>query len=273
MDNRDRVILLTSDKQRHMYVADEISKRLNLVAIVCESKPTTVGLDNQDLTEKDEKVLVKHFEDRDAAEQHYFGHVRNFPLNEKDILRLNRGEVNKDSTLNWIKKYNPDVLVLFGTAIIKDPMLSSFDNKILNMHLGLSPYYKGAGTNFWPLVNNEPECVGVTIHKAILKVDGGAILNQVRPLISVDDTIHDIGCKSIIDGTKAYIHSIEKFLENEIKIHKQENIGHIYRKRDFNAQVVIEMQNNFDSGMLKKYLRSFEERNLKFPITEIKEES
>ena len=35
-------------------------------------------------------------------------------------------------------------------------------NKILNLHLGISPYYKGSGTNYFPLVNNEPQYVGAT---------------------------------------------------------------------------------------------------------------
>ena len=39
-----------------------------------------------------------------------------------------------------------------------------FPAACLNIHLGLSPYYRGAGTNFWPLVNGEPEYCGATIH-------------------------------------------------------------------------------------------------------------
>ena len=33
---------------------------------------------------------------------------------------------------------------------------------MINVHLGLSPYYKGSATNFWPFVNNELQFLGVT---------------------------------------------------------------------------------------------------------------
>ena len=71
------------------------------------------------------------------------------------------------------------------------------------MHLGLSPYYRGSGTNFWPLVDRLPECVGVTIHLAIPSVDAGPILTQVRPDIEPTDRAHEIGSRAIIAGLYA----------------------------------------------------------------------
>ena len=101
------------------------------------------------------------------------------------------------------KKKGAEYIILFGSSIIKPPLLEFFNKKIINIHLGLSPYYRGSGTNFWPLVNNEPECVGATIHLAVLKVDAGSILAQARPeSLSELDNSHDIGCKAIISGTK-----------------------------------------------------------------------
>ena len=50
-----------------------------------------------------------------------------------------------------------DVVLVFGTGILREALLSAFPGRLINIHLGLSPYYRGAGTNFWPLVNGEPE--------------------------------------------------------------------------------------------------------------------
>ena len=45
----------------------------------------------------------------------------------------------------------PDVVLVFGTGLLKAPLIGAFPGRIINIHLGLSPYYRGAGTNFWPL--------------------------------------------------------------------------------------------------------------------------
>ena len=75
----------------------------------------------------------------------------------------------------------PDVVLVFGTGILREPLLSAFDGRIINIHLGLSPYYRGAGTNFWPLVNREPEYVGATIHYLDAGIDTGPIISHARP--------------------------------------------------------------------------------------------
>ena len=63
--------------------------------------------------------------------------------------------------LNQIKKNNPDIIIVYGSSIIA-PLTNDFKNKIINVHLGLSPYYRGSGTNFYPILNSKPEYIGVT---------------------------------------------------------------------------------------------------------------
>ena len=73
----------------------------------------------------------------------------------------------------------------------------------MNIHLGLSPYYRGAGTNFWPLVNGEPEYCGATIHILDGGVDTGPVIAHVRPEIAAGDGPHDIGNKTIVAAAGA----------------------------------------------------------------------
>ena len=39
--------------------------------------------------------------------------------------------------------------MVYGTTIIKGDLIRIFEKRIINLHLGLSPYYRGAGTNFF----------------------------------------------------------------------------------------------------------------------------
>ena len=89
-------------------------------------------------------------------------------------------------------------MLVFGTGLLKRPLLDAFAGRLLNIHLGLSPYYRGAGTNFWPLVNREPEFCGATIHFLDEGVDTGPIIAHVRPAIRSGDGPHDIGNRTIV---------------------------------------------------------------------------
>ena len=61
--------------------------------------------------------------------------------------------------------------------------LKVFSNKILNIHLGLSPFYRGQATNYWAFVNNEIQFIGATFHKIDGGIDTGPIIHQIRPKV------------------------------------------------------------------------------------------
>ena len=96
-------------------------------------------------------------------------------------------------------------------------ILKYFRNKILNVHLGLSPYYKGSGTNYFALVNNKPELVGATFMFLDNTIDGGKIIHQIRPKIYNNDTVHTIGTRLISE----MFHKYSKIIINFNKIKKK----------------------------------------------------
>ena len=115
---------------------------------------------------------------------------------------VSAGACNDPAEVALMAALGPDVVLVFGTGILREPLLSAFDGRIINIHLGLSPYYRGAGTNFWPLVNREPEYVGATIHYLDAGIDTGPILAHARPTIARGDGPHDIGNKTIVAAAR-----------------------------------------------------------------------
>lgn len=259
------LVVLTSTSYRHKFFLNTLAQHFNILGIVVEEKrPEQIGE-----TAEEEGILKKHFDERRMVEQKYFGKHTKFLVPEDIVLRVPNKESNSESTFKWVTEKNPDFVILFGTSIIKDPLLSYFDGRMINIHLGLSPYYRGSGTNFWPLVNNEPECVGATIHLAILKVDAGSILAQVRPEIEFKDQNHDIGCKTIIAGTHAMVSCIKKYADRKITPKPQDlSGGRVYKRADFHPEAVEIMWQNFSEGMISKYLQEKKDRDAKFPIIE-----
>ena len=257
------LVIITSVENRHRYFANALSQQFRILGVLSEKKRPTSIFE----TKEENEIVTEHFRQRNQAEAMYLGAQKEFLTSGAEIREVDNGEVNSEETFNWIKDKQPDYVILFGSSIIKPPLLSYYDNKIINIHLGLSPYYRGSGTNFWPLVNNEPECVGATIHLAILKVDAGVILAQVRPVIEDADRCHDIGCKTIQAGTDMMISSIKSYHTGKVRGRPQNsNVGRLYKKADFNPEAVIKMWDNFDKGMIPTYLADKVNRDIHYPI-------
>ena len=155
--NKPKVVVLTGNEFRHKFFCNELFKLLDVNGVVSEAEPSesiTSQLDNC----VDEDIL-KHFKQREEAEKRYFGDHANFDLLSSHVLEIGTNQLNSDYVFGWLQERKPEVLVMYGCGIIKEGILNAYAERIANLHLGLSPYYRGAGTNFWALVHEEPECV------------------------------------------------------------------------------------------------------------------
>ena len=261
---KKRIALITSDQQRHRWVAAQLTTFSELVSVVSESKP----IDSQARSDNRNREIARYFEERERRESFWFAEA---PHDMAElgipILRCGWGQGNSPSNFNFLAKEDPELVFLFGCSIIRAPILSYYKGRIINMHLGLSPYYRGSSTNFWPLVDGLPECVGVTVHHAAYKVDGGNILLQARPDVTSSDSSHDLGCKSIIAGASL----IRKVVENSTGMvpgAMQSGGGKLCSREDFNLGALRRMQKNFAEGMIADYVQAKERRDREYPITE-----
>ncbi|TSC63104.1 MAG: formyl transferase [Parcubacteria group bacterium Gr01-1014_48] len=258
------IAILSSNARRHNFLVNSFAKRFTVVGLVREAKENA---QKRSEIETEKTIMDEHLCDRDAAEETYFADHADVVISPDDTYTMPREGANSREVFEWIKTRNPEYIVLFGTSIIKNPLLSFYEKRILNMHLGLSPYYRGSGTNFWPLVDTLPECVGTTIHLATPAVDAGAILTQIRPASAVNDTCHSLGCKTIIAGTENYIDALLAYHEGTcIPMVQDLSFGKVFRRRDFCDDAVKKMRKNFADGMMKTYTENKNERDAKYPI-------
>jgi methionyl-tRNA formyltransferase len=267
MEKESRVVFLTGNGLRHRFAAWQIARKMNLLGIVSEAK-APLPTDSKTLSAAERAIVERHFADRDRIEQRLLGKITAFP--DTAVFASRHNTINTPVIYEWVLKQTPDVILLYGTSIVKPPLLDTYQGRIINLHLGLSPYYRGSGTNFWPLVNREPECVGATIHLAVLKVDAGAMLAQVRPEPEMSDTAHEFGTKTIISGFDAMAGVIEAYLDGLIEPQWQDTSkGKLYRRKDFNAESTLKMWQNFATGMMHEYIANLTERRQRYPILEV----
>ena len=179
------------------------------------------------------------------------------------------GACNDPDEIGRMEALQPDVVFVFGTGILREQVLSAFPGRIINVHLGLSPYYRGSGTNFWPLVNREPEYVGATIHYLDAGIDTGPIIAHARPAIAVEDGPHDLGNKTIVAAMKLLADAAEAHVHGRVNPVPQRGGGRFYQRKDFNADAVRRLYRHFDTGMIDEYLADRSRRDAALTLVEL----
>jgi folate-dependent phosphoribosylglycinamide formyltransferase PurN len=248
-----RAILLTSTFLRHRYVANTLGAAIGLEAVWLEEK-AFVPL-RYARNARDEQVIARHFDTRDDAEARDFGVHRDLEAGCGDVHRVGAGGVNEPREIAAMEALAPDLVLVFGTGLLSRGITDRFGGRIVNLHLGLSPYYRGSGTSFWPLVNREPEYVGATIHYLDAGIDTGPIIAHVRPLIVAGDGPHDIGNKTIVAGAEALADAARAFGRAPLPATAQgAGGGRLYQRKDFSADAVLRLYEQFETGMIEEYL-------------------
>jgi len=219
------VLVLTSNSSRHKFLCHKVAKEHKLVGVISEEKGEYY------CAQKEGSSLVyKHFERLRIEEGNVFG-AQDFP--DVPLIEVKKTEINCEGVLKWAKNLQPDAIILFGTGILKESWLEEYPNKIINIHLGFSPYYRGSATLFWPFYNNDLEHLGVTIHLAVRKVDAGNILDVVQP-DSLEGDYYSI-TNALIKKALCKVSSVaSSYLAGEIEAKSQDiALGEVYKKSDF----------------------------------------
>ena len=252
------IALITSNHLRHKFISHKLSEQLNLKLILTENKRVSIEDTSKYSSDKERETINLHFESRRNSEEEFFSEYMNFPENVLHVP-VEKGNMNSQVTLDLLQKMSIDIIVLYGCALIKDIILDEFEGKVINLHLGLSPYYRGSGTNFFPIVNNEFECLGATFHLATKIIDGGAILSQIRPDdLNEKDTVHSIGNKVIKKAAEVYPSIIKNYYDGLIIPQKQLSLLDYkeYKSSDFNYNYLNTATDNLRNGKLKNYLQN-----------------
>ena len=265
-----KIVILTGSELRHTFfrVALASAEGINVGASFCEGLEKSLRVLTDQSTEADiQGVKMEHVLSRDRSEKDFFSGLVNFVSDYSKPEFIPKGTINEPKYLEQILKLKPDMLVAYGCSLIRSDMISEFRGRFLNVHLGLSPYYRGVGTNFWPLVNEEPEYVGATFMQIDEGIDTGEVIHQIRARMFENDDAHDIGNRLILDMVGTYIKIIQQFdmlkPMEPLKVPKKTNL---YKRADFTKKAVESLNQNIRNGLIKDFLRDYQERCLKAPI-------
>lgn len=201
-----------------------------------------------------EALWYHHFERRKQVEQAHFGLGT---ITSPDSLRRFRKHyfTVADEFNKTLKKIlgGYDRVLIFGSGMIQEDLLADLPNETFNLHLGLSPWYRGSATLFWPSYNMEPEKLGLTLHRIAAKPDAGPLVHQTSLEIPKNCgwDIQEAAVASVVQGVSAIRKVLERVAETRQWVEKNQPIvGKTFLKRDFRAHHLIPVYETFGGRVI-----------------------
>lgn len=147
--------------------------------------------------------------------------------------------INAPAVLETLKRKRVDFIAVFGTSLLRHPAFFStgaqvsnpWHGRLLNLHGGLSPWYRGADSTFWALYNCEIQRVGCTIHLIDHAIDSGRLIAHVCPAVRAGDREQRLFLSAIQTAAPIYAEAIAAIDRGEKLGVPQPGGGRLYLHR------------------------------------------
>ena len=250
------VMILCGRSPRHLYVANRLCEGARPVAIVQETGTQLSGrkllkrLRPENLWRKASRWLRERRRYAGGGEARFFFGSAAPSLVRKDLL-VEAPHVDHPDVVALADRLQPDVIVVFGTSLIRGPLLDRGRLGIFNLHGGLSPHYRGADCTFWALYNGEPDQVGCTLHRIDSGIDTGKLIAHVRPEVGERDDELTLFWRAIRDSAEVYVEMLERLERGEVPGQPQAEKGRLYQVKQRGWQEERRLATLMEDGLLR----------------------
>ncbi len=261
-----RITVFTSNQPRHVALIESLASIADQVYAIQECSTVHPGK-IEDFYRKTD-VMQKYFSHVIAAEHEVFGDLK-FTSGNVSQLVMKSGDLNMVDLEVLRPALNSDYYIVFGSSYIKGPLCDFLvENRAINIHMGVSPYYRGSSCNFWAMYDGNPELVGATVHMLSKGLDSGDMLFHAFPKEEAIDPFV-IGMKAVKSAHNSLVEYIRTgYIEtlSPVKQDKKDEIRYT-RNRDFTDEVAdqylsklpspIEIEHKLQKRDLSKFLHPY----------------
>ena len=261
-----KITVFTSNQPRHRALVAELASLADVCHAVIECK--TVHPGKVPGFYKQSETMQTYFSKVQDAETRIFGNV-GF-LHGVNVLPLQRGDLSMLKPEQLGAAMDADLFVVFGSSVIRGWLIDELiERRAVNIHMGVSPFYRGSSTNFWALADDNPHLVGATVHLLSAGVDLGDIVFHVSARPDGCTDAFDLGMAAVRDAQTAVVRSIEAGVLNSLPTVAQDVSQEIRysRNADFTDEVAARfLQDPPSLDHIRSRLREAEGQNGLIPV-------
>ena len=238
-----KITIFTSNNLRHNYLVNSISKIAKELYVIQENNTIFPGKVKSFFSNSFQ--MQKYFNNVTKAQKKIFGN-QVLDINKKKIkmLSIHYGDL-KFCSLDFLEDFlKSDIYLVFGASYIKGPLVNFLiRKKAINIHMGISPYYRGSNCNFWALYDNNPNLVGATIHYLTSGLDDGKIIYH-----AISEQV-----------SNPYIYSMSTVKSAILSLTKKLKDKSLLKIKPINQNIKLQkrysIQKQFNDNVVKKYMQ------------------
>jgi methionyl-tRNA formyltransferase len=269
-----KIVIFTRTGFHHTCFINRLQERFQVACVVREAYPQLKKenplfsrikdiLNNRGAGKASDSQYMKRFYEQYSAGFRYSPLLKDFMKAPFDVLsekagtqyvNVKCGDINCEQFAVFLRELRPDIIAVLGSSVIKPSIISIPSVALLNLHSGLSPYYRGTWSYGWPLVNDEPGYIGATVHYVNEGIDTGDIIFQTRPVLDNSDDLNRIFLKVISEGVEIMSDAIDNIIrETVVSFAQPQAVGRHYKTSDLNEDAAKKCLLNLEQGALRKY--------------------
>jgi hypothetical protein len=252
------IVFMTGSHPRHSFMARAIARSGRLAGVVFERRENHLPAPPAGLPEATRALFVRHFAGRAASEARFFGTETSEGhdgLPGVEVLNVELTDLNGPRTWAFLDRLAPDLLLSYGVHKLTPETLSHAPGLRWNIHGGLSPWYRGVTTHFWPSYMLEPQMTGMTVHELTEAIDGGDVIHQTAAELVRDDGIHDLACRAVMGLAAEMPELARRALDGRVAApRRQTTTGRIWRSTDWRPAHLHPIYDHYGNRIVDRFL-------------------
>lgn len=208
--------ILTTETSHHIYFVKLLVESFENISVICENSKE-YDIDKNSFKYKVEQYeRKKWFNDENAAFSDF-----------SKVYYVDN--INDEFSAEIISKNNYDVVIDFGTRVLKLHTLQACPKNIFNLHGGDPERYRGLDSHLWSIYHNDFQSLVTTIHRLDLELDAGDIVTKATIPLVRGAKLHELrslNTEVCVDLAKNLLEDINR--NKKIYTYKQHKVGRYY---------------------------------------------
>ncbi len=232
---KPRIGILTSDDPHHHFLIRQLTAQFDVVGIVNEKG----AWQHQRLWERKKYIDwgYRYYHKLRNRWVGYSKHRKTFFAVDKETQHSPNCEVVETRSINSsevheaIKRWDADLYICCGTMFI-GKTTRTLSQKIINIHGGFLPDYKGNQCIFFAFYERAYDKIGATLHFVSNELDGGNMIEVVRVPVYPHDNDEHLYSRSVYHAMLRLIELLKEYEQGTPIIGKtQPDTGRMFRHR------------------------------------------
>lgn len=231
---KKKILILTSLQSHHQIFLNKIRNEIDYM-IIKEKLHISPKFNSE------EKLFFKK---QKSYEDQYLKKNKFLKLKPSCLSK----NINEKKNILIAKKFNPDIIIVFGTRKLNISWINSFPKKMFNVHRGDPNYFRGLDSEFWSIYHGMYNGLAVCIHKIATKLDTGDIFSLMKIHLKKEMKLHQLRLIMTLKVVKIFKKLIKM---KNIKLYKQSYKGRYYSTMPSSLKKICETKFNKKCKNLK----------------------